>query len=88
MWTIIARIIGACVKTVQMTLDPNLVARVDDAARQLGLTRSAFTRRALSEALDRLRERALEQRHREGYRRKPARRGEFSVWHREQVWPD
>jgi len=75
-------------KTVQMTLEPELVAQVDKAARRLGLTRSAFARRALADALDRLHERALEQRHREGYRRKPVRRGEFDVWRREQVWPD
>ncbi|MBI4477241.1 MAG: CopG family transcriptional regulator [Acidobacteria bacterium] len=75
-------------KTVQMTLDPDLVTRVDKAARRLGVTRSAFTRRALAEALDRLQQRALEQRHRAGYRRKPVRRGEFDVWHHEQIWPD
>lgn len=75
-------------KTVQMTLEPELVDRVDRAARRLGLSRSGFTRRALQDALDRLRIQALERRHREGYRRKPARRGEFDVWEREQVWPD
>jgi metal-responsive CopG/Arc/MetJ family transcriptional regulator len=75
-------------KTVQMTLDPSLVAHVDRAAKRLGLTRSAFTRRALREALDRLRLEALEQRHREGYRRKPVRRGEFDGWDGEQAWPD
>lgn len=75
-------------KTVQMTLEPELVARVDKAARRLGLSRSAFTRHALSDALERLHQRVLEQRHREGYRRKPVRSGEFDVWQREQIWPD
>jgi metal-responsive CopG/Arc/MetJ family transcriptional regulator len=75
-------------RTVQMTLEPELVAAVDRAARRLGVTRSAFTRRALEAALDRLRREALERRDREGYRRKPVRRGEFDVWHAEQVWPD
>lgn len=74
--------------TVQMTLDVELVRRVDRAAKRLGLSRSGFTRRALAEALDRLRERELEQRHREGYRRRPARRGEFDSWQREQAWPE
>lgn len=76
------------VKTVQMTLEPELVAQVDRAARRLGLTRSAFTRRALHAALERLRVEELERRHRDGYRRKPVRRGEFDVWKREQAWPD
>lgn len=74
-------------RTVQMTLDPALVTRVDKAARRLGLTRSAFTRRALTESLERLRQRELEDRHRAGYRRTPARRGEFDRWQRDQVWP-
>lgn len=73
-------------RTVQMTLDPELVAAVDRAARQLGTSRSAFTREALRAALRRLQERALEQKHREGYRRRPVRRGEFSDWEVEQVW--
>jgi len=71
-----------------MTLDPDLVALVDRAAARLGLTRSAFTRRALREALARLRLQALERRHRDGYRRKPVRRGEFDLWETEQAWPD
>ena len=75
-------------KTVQMTLDPGLVTHVDRAAARLGLSRSAFTRRALRAELERLRLEALEQRHREGYRRKPVRRGEFDVWEDEQTWPD
>ncbi len=75
-------------RTVQMTLEPELVATVDKAARRLGLTRSAFARRALMAAIERLRVEALEQRHREGYRRKPVRRGEFDAWTAEQVWPD
>jgi metal-responsive CopG/Arc/MetJ family transcriptional regulator len=75
-------------KTVQMTLDPGLLTHVDKAAAKLGMSRSAFTRRALRQALDRLRLDALEQRHREGYSRKPVRRGEFDGWETEQIWPE
>jgi len=31
-------------------------------------------------------EQELEQRHREGYAKKPAKKGEFDDWEREQVW--
>lgn len=72
-------------KTVQMTLEPDLVAHVDRAAAKLGLTRSAFARRALRAALERLRQQELELRHRNGYRRKPVRPGEFDAWEREQT---
>lgn len=75
-------------KTVQMTLDENLVKAVDSAAKKLGTTRSAFTREALRSALKEVRLRDLEFKHREGYRRKPVKRGEFSDWESEQVWGD
>ena len=75
-------------KTVQMTLDEDLVASVDRVARRLGKSRSAFTREALREALARLRARSLEEKHRAGYAGKPVRRGEFSPWEAEQVWPE
>ena len=75
-------------KTVQMTLDEDLVKEVDRVVRRLGTTRSAFTREALAAALERIRERELEQRHHEGYRRHPVATGEFDDWETEQVWID
>ena len=41
---------------------------------------------ALKAALDRIKEEALERKHREGYRRKPVRPNEFNPWEGEQVW--
>jgi len=73
-------------RTVQLTLDEELVDAVDRIARKLGTTRSGFTREALRAALARSKEREKERKHREGYLRKPPRRGEFEVWEREQVW--
>lgn len=75
-------------KTVQMTLDEDLVEAVDKLARRLGTTRSAFTREALKAAVERVRTSELERRHRDGYARKPVRKREFSIWAREQVWID
>jgi metal-responsive CopG/Arc/MetJ family transcriptional regulator len=71
-----------------MTLDEKLVAAVDKAAKQLKTTRSGFTREALREALAKLRVTQLEHRHREGYARRPVRRGEFDGWESEQAWGD
>jgi Arc/MetJ family transcription regulator len=73
-------------KTVQMTLDENLIASVDKVAKRLGTTRSAFTRQALRTALREVRMNELERKHREGYKRKPVRPGEFEDWEAEQVW--
>lgn len=75
-------------KTVQMTLDENLVDEVDRAAQVLGTTRSAFTRDALRDALARLKERELERKHRDGYARHPVAQGEFDLREDEQAWGD
>jgi metal-responsive CopG/Arc/MetJ family transcriptional regulator len=75
-------------RTVQMTLDEDLVEAVDRTARKLGKSRSAFARDALREALARVRVKALEEKHRAGYARKPVRRGEFNVWEAEQAWTE
>ena len=73
-------------KTVQMTLDEDLIALVDRQVRKMGTTRSAFTRQALRAALQELRIQEMENKHRQGYKRKPVRHGEFDVWEKEQVW--
>ena len=73
-------------KTVQMTLDEDLITSVDKVVKRLGTTRSGFTRQALKAALREVRMNELERKHREGYERKPVRRGEFDVWEAEQVW--
>jgi metal-responsive CopG/Arc/MetJ family transcriptional regulator len=73
-------------KTVQMTLDEDLVEAVDRVAKRLRTSRSAFARDALRAALAMVKTRGLEQRHRDGYARSPVRRGEFDRWESEQVW--
>jgi metal-responsive CopG/Arc/MetJ family transcriptional regulator len=75
-------------KTVQMTLEPELVARIDRVVRRLKTTRSAFARQALREALARLDSAEREAKHRRGYQAKPVKPGEFDGWHDEQVWPE
>lgn len=75
-------------RTVQMTLDEELLASVDEAAKKLNTTRSGFTRKALREALDRLTIRELEEKHKRGYERRPVHKGEFDVWEKEQEWGD
>ena len=75
-------------RTIQMTLDEDLVKAVDRVSRQLNTSRSAFTRKALREALVRYSREQLERRHREGYARHRAAGDEFSVWETEQAWGD
>lgn len=75
-------------RTIQMTLDDNLVKAVDRVAKELHTNRSAFTRKALQDALVRYKQEQLENRHRQGYEQYPVARDEFSVWESEQAWGD
>ena len=75
-------------RTVQMTFEGELLEEVDKAVKKLHTTRSAFTRRALREALKRLRIAQEEERHRRGYQRHPVKNGEFNSWEGEQKWGD
>jgi metal-responsive CopG/Arc/MetJ family transcriptional regulator len=84
MWVILA--IRMSMRTVQMTLNEDLVEAVDRAARELRTTRSAFARQALQNALRALQISKMEEKQRQGYSRKPVEPGEFSDWEDEQVW--
>jgi metal-responsive CopG/Arc/MetJ family transcriptional regulator len=75
-------------RTIQMTLDEDLVKAVDRVSKQLHTNRSAFTRKALREALARYSLEQLERKHRQGYERHPVAVDEFSVWETEQAWGD
>jgi metal-responsive CopG/Arc/MetJ family transcriptional regulator len=75
-------------RTIQMTLDDDLVKAVDHVSKLLNTSRSAFTRKALREALSRYHLDQLERKHREGYERVPVTVDEFSVWEAEQDWGD
>lgn len=75
-------------RTIQMTLDDDLVKAVDRISKQLHTSRSAFTRKALREALARHQLAQLERKHRLGYEQHPVDANEFSVWETEQSWGD
>lgn len=75
-------------KTIQMTLDDELVDDVDMLVKQLHTSRSAFAREALRAALDKYKTLQLEEKHRQGYQKQPVTAAEFSVWEDEQEWGD
>ncbi len=75
-------------KTIQMTMENELVERVDARVKALGTTRSAFARDALRDALTRLDEKELEARHVAGYTRDPAEPGEFDIPEGDHAWGD
>lgn len=75
-------------KIIQITMDAELVAQVDECAQRIGATRSGFAREALRAALRRHNEKELEKRHRAGYRRIPSQPGEFAVSEDHHAWGD
>ena len=75
-------------RTIQMTIDEDLVKEVDRVSKELKTNRSAFTRKALREAVARYNIEQMERAHKNGYGRNPVLDDEFSAWEAEQVWVD
>lgn len=75
-------------KTIQITIDEELLENVDQVVHELGETRSAFVREALERALRQWEIYKLEEQHAAGYRRHPVAPGEFDDWQHEQYWGD
>lgn len=75
-------------KTIQMTLEEDLLREVDRTVKKLRTSRSGLIRTSLRQYLKTLTERVLEDQHREGYAGRPVRKGEFDAWETEQEWGD
>jgi metal-responsive CopG/Arc/MetJ family transcriptional regulator len=73
-------------KTIQMTIDDDLLTEVDQVTQTLQTTRSAFIRSALQLALRHYTMLHKEQQHAQGYARHPVTPDEFDVWTSEQSW--
>ena len=75
-------------RTIQMTMDDDLVEQIDARVRRLGTTRSAFARDAFRQALKQFDERELEQRQIAGYRENPPNPQEFGIPESDHAWGD
>jgi len=75
-------------RTIQMTLDDDLVDAVDRIVKKIKMSRSAFTRQALRNALTQANVKQMENKHKKGYEKKPVSKLEFSIWESEQEWID
>lgn len=72
-------------ETIELPVDESLLAEVDRAISSLSMTRADFARIALELALRHEKTIALEQRHAQGYARRPVETGEIEEWESEQV---
>lgn len=75
-------------KTIQMTIDEQLLEEVDDLVKDLDTTRSAFIRELLEKALEAHHWRELERLDEEGYRKFPPDDEEVEIWFGIQDWGD
>jgi len=75
-------------ETIQIVLDKKLLRAADQAARRTKQNRSALVRDALRAYISKLEVRALEERDREGYKKRPQTIEEANLWPKEGVWPD
>lgn len=73
-------------KPIRLAVDESILAQLDNVTKELGISRSAFMRDALNQALRQHRIRLLERQQEEGYARYPVQPGEFDVWEDEQAW--
>ena len=73
-------------KTIKLTLDDDLLDRVNQAIAQQQTSLTLFIRESLIHYLHKLKIKEMENQHREGYSKNPIEKGEFDVWENEQVW--
>jgi metal-responsive CopG/Arc/MetJ family transcriptional regulator len=76
------------IKTIQMTIDEDLLTSVDEYVSQHGTSRSAFIRHALEAALHEAHIRRLEEEHAAAYRAVPQTEVETATWIEAQSWGD
>ena len=72
--------------TIQMTLDEQLIKRVDQVVQKLHTSRSAFARGALKEAVERYQILTLEHKHKSGYQKYPVHKNEFDISDHDRAW--
>ncbi len=75
-------------KAVQILMEEELIDAVDREAKRLRSDRSKLVRAALTQFLAESRTRALEERHRKGYEKKPQRLREVTEWETAERWPE
>jgi metal-responsive CopG/Arc/MetJ family transcriptional regulator len=75
-------------KTIQITLPQELLAKIDQTVTELDTNRSAFARQAFEDALFHLRIEQMERQDAESYARQPQDLEEIALWESIQDWGD
>lgn len=89
MWIIIhINMVMLMMKTIQMTINEELLTQVDQVVKAEKSNRSAFIRQALENALRHYKIAELEQQHANAYLQQPVKAGDVDEWLEEQDWGD
>jgi metal-responsive CopG/Arc/MetJ family transcriptional regulator len=75
-------------KTIQITMDENLLEQLDQDQETQRDGRSAVLRRAIAEYLERRRRQDIAERYRKAYSKKPGLGRDFEGWEDEGQWPN
>ena len=74
-------------KTIQITIDPELLHKIDNDEESIKIGRSAFLRKAVRYYLEQKKLRSISEQYRSGYRRESEINDDLTSWEDEQVWP-
>ena len=74
-------------KTIQITIDPELLHKIDNDEESMKKGRSAFLRQAVRYYLEQKRLKSISEKYRSGYTKELAKDDDLTIWEDEQVWP-
>jgi metal-responsive CopG/Arc/MetJ family transcriptional regulator len=74
-------------KTIQITIDPELLYKIDNDEESKKIGRSAFLRQAVRYYFEQKRLKSISEKYRIGYRQGLAKDNDQNSWEGEQVWP-
>ncbi|CAB1081182.1 hypothetical protein D1AOALGA4SA_8839 [Olavius algarvensis Delta 1 endosymbiont] len=74
-------------KTIQITIDPDLLHKIDNDEESIKKGRSAFLRQAVRYYLEQKRRKLIAEKYRSGYTQRAVKDDDPTLWEDEQVWP-
>jgi metal-responsive CopG/Arc/MetJ family transcriptional regulator len=74
-------------KTIQITIDPELLHLINHDEESMKKGRSAILRQAVRYYLEHKRLKSISEKYRSGYSRALAKDDDLTIWEDEQVWP-
>jgi metal-responsive CopG/Arc/MetJ family transcriptional regulator len=74
-------------KTIQITIDPELLHLIDNDEESMEKGRSAFLRQAVRYYLEQKRLKSISEKYRSGYSKVLEKDDDLTIWEDEQVWP-